>query len=237
MRHFRAVPLLLCLALPAFANDTAIQGAGGTIQPMRLNSSIRMVKERVDVKLRGTKPARVRCEFVFKNGGPATTVKMGFPAHAVGDVRPLRPTDLRHFRSWVDGKRVKTSFMRAKPTKEYSYKAWYVKEVRFAAGQTRRVIDTYEGNLGEVSNGQVFFTYMLHTGRNWKGKIGEAVVVIDAVSPPKVVRIGTDAPKRVEFLRASPNSYVRKGSKFVWVMKDFEPEENIYVEYSPKRKL
>ena len=233
MRYLLLAPLLLCLAIPAAANDTAMQGAGGAIQPMRQHSSVRMVSERVDVKLRGAARARVRCEFVFRNEGKTAVVKMGFPAYASGDVRPLDKSDLWNFRSLVDGKPVKTTFVKAKPVSKQvvpEYEAWYVKVVPFKAGQTRTVVDTYGGRLGESAYGAgaigKSFLYILETGKNWKGTIGKAVITVDASNPPPGVR----------FKSASPKGYARRGNKFVWTLKDFEPvkdKDAIGIEYAP----
>lgn len=221
--------LLLCLIVPVLANDTWMI-SGGTAQSMQEHSSVRMVSEKIDVKLQGNAPALVKCEFVFRNEGKAQVVKMGFPSHASGDVKPLNKSDLRNFRSWIDGKPTKVTFVRAKPVSKYKYKAWYVKEAHFKVGQTRTIVDTYNGRLGESAYGASVtgksFTYILATGRNWKGRIGKAVVTIDISNPPPGVR----------FKEARPKGYIRRGNKLVWTFRNFEPMEDkgaVHIEYAP----
>ncbi|MDO8684794.1 MAG: DUF4424 family protein [Armatimonadota bacterium] len=226
MRRTLVILSVLLLPLPIFANDTAMIGAGGTVEPMRQHDSIRLIKERVDVRLMGLRPAKVRCEFLFKNEGKSpVTVKMGFPVHASGDVRPIKSTNLRNFRSYVDGKPIKTRFAQARPTTESQYKAWYVKNVSFAPGQTRKVVDIYGSPLGDafIRTNRIdhFFHYILTTGRNWKGPIGEAVIAVDI----------SYMPKGYVLEAARPNNYFLRGSRLTWTMRNFEPNENIGLDF------
>lgn len=228
---------MLCLFLTcsiASANDSALRGlSGGTLKPMNEHPSVRLVKERVTVRL-GTETATVRCEFHLKNEGKACEVKMGFPEHAwaYGD----GGTNLRmsEFRSRVDGRLVKMKYqVSPKPPKrfrdeEMSYEAWYTKIVKFPAGQTRVVVDTYKceiGGWGDVS-GEYFllFSYILQTGRSWKGKIGDAVISVDAPA----------YPRRHFDVTGSPAGYEQRRTALVWTLRDFEPKADIEVKIKPR---
>ncbi|HUV04424.1 MAG TPA: stalk domain-containing protein [Armatimonadota bacterium] len=230
MKQGFAALSLVCLCIAAHADDGAVHGVGGTIAPMVEHPTVRMVREKVDAKL-DWGGAKVRCEFVFKNEGPATTVKIGFPEKAWGEVGPIRRSDFSGFKSWVDGKRVSTRFVPSrKPPKEASqeFEAWHVKDVGFGAGQTRLIVNEYTCPLGRDSGGNRFFSYTLRSGKTWKGKIGEAIITVDAsevssyykVSPPE-----------------SPKPYVLRGSRITWTLRDFEPDEDISVSLTPKHQI
>ncbi len=216
--------LLVSLSVVACANDAAIHGVGGAIAPMDGHPSVRMVREKIDARINWDS-VKVRCEFVFKNEGPATTVRMGFPEEASGvDVGPIKKSRLSGFRSLVDGKPVKTTFVPTKSDADSdseTYRAWHVKTVRFEANQTRTVVDEYTSPLGMDSMGGRSFSYILVTGKSWKGKIGQAVVTIDASGVTSFYRLG---------LPRESKGYVRKGRTVVWSAKDFEPIRDIHID-------
>lgn len=227
MKYCLLAICFLCISTSAYANDSAVYGVGGAIQPMEEHSSIRMVRERVDVKLY-PEHAEVRCEFDFKNESKATTVKMGFPESAWGDVSAPKKSMFTYFRSYVDGKLVRTKLATSKPSDAYGdYRIWHLKNVPFAAGQTRAVTDKYTSQLGGMSDGTQFFSYILRTGKTWRGKIGRAVIVVD-VSP--IVR-------DYVIQSISPKEYSMRGNKITWVLRDFEPKEDIFIDFDVKRPI
>ena len=183
-----------------------------------------MVSEKVDVQLALSSP-KVRCEFVFKNEGPATTVKMGFPEGYGGvDMDWRDKTAFGSFRSWVDGKAAKTKFVPGDPQGHGDYQAWHVKDVHFGAGQTRTVVNEYESGFGYDSMGGISFAYVLRTGASWKGKIGQARITVDVSGVPSHYSISL-----------SPQGYHKEGDVVTWVLRDFEPNEDIGVYMMPKR--
>ncbi len=215
--------LLVSLSVVACANDAAVRGVGGAVAPMDSHPSIRMVREKVDARI-GRDDVKVRCEFVFKNEGPATTVKMGFPEWSWGDsARPIVTTEFKSFKSWVDGKPVGTKLIPSAKGQSMEYEAWHVKDVRFGANQTRTVVDECISSLGGDSMGASFFSYVLRTGKSWKGKIGKAVVTVDAS--------GVDSFYKI--MPSHDKGYVQKGSTIVWSARDFEPSDNIHVHMEP----
>lgn len=213
--RFATAILLMMLGLPAFANDSAVYGVGGALRPMDEHPSVRMLRERIDARLTKAQ-AWVRCEFVFKNDGPATTVKIGFPERSWGDVsRRTRPS-FAEFRSSVDGRPVRTRFVPAPEGEELEYTAWHVKDVHFDRRQTRTIVEQYTSLLGGVSDGSRFFSYILRTGSSWKGTIGRAVVNLDVSAIPRYFAL---SPR--------PQGYTRRGSTITWMLTDFEPEHDI----------
>jgi len=219
--------LVAIASLIAWANDTAVVAVSGNIAPMGSHPSIRMISERVEAKL-GWDTAAVRCEFIFKNEGKATTVKIGFPEQAYGDVSPIKQSSFVSFKSWVDGKPVKTKFMPSKEEEDagVTYNAWHIKEVPFAAGQTRKVTNEYTATLGVDSMGGVFFDYVLRTGKSWKGTIGDALIIVDVSTPSKFYDV-----------QPSPKGYRLKDGKLEWKFHDFEPDQNILVRLEPPKVL
>ena len=227
MRKLWVCVCLLGMCASARANDTAVRGVGGAIQPMAQHQSVRMASEKVDVELT-ERDAHVRCEFVFTNTGKATVVKMGFPEEASGDVRPIKKSAYRVFRSWVDGRPITVTFIPSKQEQSdrEEYVAWHVKEVPFAEGQTRTIVDEYQSALGGVSDGSSFFAYILKTGKNWKGRIGEATISVDVAAIPKHFEI-----------KPQPAGYVRCGTRLIWILRNFEPDHDVYIELQPRMPI
>jgi hypothetical protein len=106
---------VLTLSIAAYADDTAMSGIGGNVQPLRSHSSVRMVSE--EVRIDDPEDPRVRASFVFRNEGPATDVLMGFPEMAGGASGYSYYATLTGFRSWIDGVPVTVTRRRAGPAR------------------------------------------------------------------------------------------------------------------------
>ena len=174
---------LLAGAASACADDTAVQGVGGAMQPMKEHPSV--VMEAMDVSI-GLTPqhAAVHCTFAFHNTGPGATVRMGFPERGNRADGGKPPIGFSTFQTWVDGKEVRAHTEGLTVHPEGNWHRWRVKRVRFAANQTRRVEVDYRAPLGAVSDGSRFFRYDVSTGSSWKGPIGSARVTIAAHYDP-----------------------------------------------------
>lgn len=216
---------------------------GGAVEPMREHPSIRMIKETVDMKL-GAKvgwqwPVFVRCQFFLKNNGPAVDVYIGFPEIAAAGGDTAAVDRLIGFKSWVDGKPIEVKYMPSSKNKKESnsdyymdYKAWYVKKVHFNTGQTHRIVDVYSARLGyenqaasiegTVSN----FVYILKSGASWQGTIGNAVIRADLADANDFYDIS-----------AQPKSFSKQGSIITWILKDFDPKDNIAINLTPRLPL
>ena len=202
-------------------NDSAVMGIGGTVTSFDDLTSVKMVSERIHVDYARR---HVDTTFSFKNTGGPTTVTMGFPEEGYGDVQaPTGPTKswFESFKSWVDGDLVTVSLKRAE-TDDISYKQWWVKEVSFAAGQSRTVRNAYVTRFGSSTNQDATLTYILGSGRPWHGKIGKATVTFDM-----------SGLKRGTTYFVSPRPTKKVGSVLVWDFADFEPEaeQSIHVRH------
>jgi len=151
-----------------------------------------MVSERIVIDV-NKKGASYNCTFVFRNEGPACKVRMGFPdrgegaeetsyfeqlSEATSKKRP-KPVfqDLTNFKSYVNGKPVKTEVVPVEEKPE----SWHVKTVTFGKGQTLTVRDTFSADFGFglTRNGAAERRrYIMSTGASWKGKIGTAEVIV-----------------------------------------------------------
>jgi len=191
--------------------------------------TVRMVSEKVHAKI-GWKGAKVRCEFVFKNDGPATVVSMGFPEKSWGDVGPIVRSGMGGFKSWVDGEPFATKFVPSRKSLDggpREYKAWHVKDVPFGAHQTRTVVNEYDSGLGMDSMGGRFFNYILRSGKSWKGKIREALIEVDVSEIPPCWKVSG----------GPPGSRVRGESKITWTLRDFEPDADVTLYIQRKEKV
>ncbi len=129
----------------------------------------------------GPRDVKADCQFVFKNTGPACTLRMGFPdgdSQREQEQEESGSTKLKSvfssFDSFVDGRRVETALVRGK---DYD---WHAKTVSFAANGIRRVREVYTVPLGmDDSAQQEHYTayYVLQTGASWRGPIGRMEVV------------------------------------------------------------
>lgn len=209
--------MLLTLALAM--NDAEIVGVGGAASTLGGGSKVQMLSERVEVYI---PQGEVITKFQFKNHGGPTTVTMGFPENgdnATPDEE--NPTFFTYFRSFVDGKETPVRAQKV-AIDDMQYSQWWVKQVRFSAGQTRTVRNAYKAPAGGSANGFDFFTYVLETGRSWHLPIGEATIVVDVSGLKKGTKF-----------TAIPAGYTRKGSRLVWRWKDFEPASamNVHVHW------
>lgn len=209
------------------ADDGAIFGIGGTVAPMKQHPTVRMVRERVDIKLHKD-GAVVRCRFVFRNEGPATIVKMGFPEQAIGDIGSIKKSAYGYFRSWVDGKKANVRFVPSARTYTTVYRAWHVKAVPFMANQTRIVEDEYSSEYGGDASDNKWFSYILRSGKNWKGSIGEAVISVDG---SEIWSYRYPKPDNIY-----PH-YVRKGKNIVWKLRNLEPDKDITINLNRRWKI
>jgi hypothetical protein len=227
VRHiFAGVPLAvaaaglwLLLANAASADDGAMEGEGGSLHLMSAgHPSVTMANE--VVRIDGLPKGHVRARFVFKNHGPACDVKMGFPDQSWGDGHA--GGGFEGFRSWVDGREVRTQFVEGTNPDPSQALDWWVKRVHFNRGQTRVVEDEYFGGGGYDSSGNQFIMYELDTGDSWKGPIGRGRIVVDVSGLPY------GAPQM-------PDNFVRHGSTFVWRFTNLHPDraDNVDIVWKP----
>jgi hypothetical protein len=122
MRMRSAILAAVCLAGPSAGADDGWLYFNGAPKLMYGMSQIRMVREFVRVKIYEGH-SRVYCRFVFRNDGPATVARIGFPD---GDTRTdddqgyakgaKLKSSMGSFRSCVDGKATAITLERSKET-------------------------------------------------------------------------------------------------------------------------
>lgn len=246
--------MIAFLALSILATNDGGLSYGGTPKLMSSHPGVRMSKEVIRINVH-EEIVTADCEFWFSNTGKACEVRMGFPDRGEGANDPdeeLAPEDLKaapprttmsSFRSWIDGKRVYTKLERGEGSGQY----WHTKFVKFPAGRTVRVRDLYTQSVsGGMISGEDFtktgylrqVSYILETGRSWKGTIGSTDVRItfsdkDLVRPFRLVEEGTlvdpksfnfkRMPRRSEVVWRGPARPTVTGSTIRFVKKNWKP--------------
>jgi hypothetical protein len=133
----------------------------------------------------------VDCTFVLHNTGKATRVLIGFPESGGGDI-VVPKMGFEYFRSYVDGKRVQVRVQeQRRESGPGGYFRWYLKRVRFGAGQTRVIRNVYRAPLGAISTGHDFFFFKEPVEQS--PRVGHPV-------PAKTVGVQRIASEEVEML-------------------------------------
>jgi len=225
------VALVGALALaPATLGDDYESGLDGDqVFPVK-STAVRMASERVEVfvgwaaERGGHAKMRVAAEFVLVNDSTEPqTILVSFP---VSDHE-------EEFTRTVDGQAVAVHKYEVKdPNGLVTHYHAYTSEIRFEPRQTRRVRVTYVAASDARSGWPPYpacWSYILRTGALWKGTIGEAEVVVHfpAAMPP-----GGFGPFRSEAVLLSPLGYEVNGRTVTWTFKDFEPDEDIHIEWN-----
>lgn len=200
-------------------------------------TDISMVAEKVQIVL-GAKKVTVKATFDLKNEEGAVTAVIGYP-------RGRFEKSLNDFTVTVDGKPVKVSSQAGqkgtnprlgmsprkkggpvKPAYQFagSYPEWKTFNVRFAAGQKRKLVVTYNvapAELNTADNGKVLaYVYTLKTGANWKGKIKKAEIHVNLAGGVKTVTV-----------TPNPHSVRTAGGNLFWRYKDFKPTHDIEITF------
>jgi hypothetical protein len=194
MKKVITIIALLAASTLVRANDSAIEGTGGTpsaLESLKIakpikgeHSALRMVRERVTMTVLQN-DYNVVADFEFHNDGATRTVLMGFPEGAGGDFDSdslKQKTAFKTFFTSVDGRRLKSRrIVAASDQDSEAFQAYWVKSVRFGRNQTRRVRVSYRAPLGGSTDGS--FVYYDFTGGNWKGKVAQSDLSIKFTSP------------------------------------------------------
>ena len=210
-----AVLLTLCMGiLPTLANDMSITGVGGSLHPLHgQHPQVRMVREKVNVEV-GQYNYKVRANFVFRNQGKATNVKMGFPETGGGDGLPdeseRHKSTFLKFSSSVDGNKVPVKRVLLNRDID-EYEAAWVKTVRFSAGQTRHVQVDYTAPIGGASGlGYAQLVAYDFTGGNWAGDVESSVLDIHFEQPGDYIMRAWLGDKELAF------KSINNGIRFSW---------------------
>ncbi|MBI1755867.1 MAG: DUF4424 family protein [Fimbriimonas ginsengisoli] len=192
---------MICLAplvamLAATFDDGFLVSGGAPRLQTNGTATVRMVSEDIDAKI-SDHGVDVTCRFVFRNEGPACTVRMGFPDETPppdnysmdSSGRSRVYHGLEGFRTTVDGRSVRTK-IEATTT---HFACFHTKWVHFEAGQRHTVVDRYHhrmsGGVSAIASEYdpperepycylKQFEYILHTGATWKGPIGSVRITV-----------------------------------------------------------
>lgn len=221
--------ILAALALPARAGDYEARLDGEHICPVS-SDSIRLARQRVEALVvwpdepTGHAFVCVTAEMVLVNDADKPrSILVAFPDGC----------RVRGFTRLVDDRPVEVA---RHESKGGPAAAAFASRVDFDAGQVRRVRVKYVGS-GDAQGGWPHagrWAYPLKAGGGWKGKVGEARVVVRF---PMSMPPGGFGPFRPEAVRLTPAPGTFEGQTATWVLKDFEPDQDVVVQWSSARAL
>jgi len=172
--------------------------------------------------------ARVRCEFVFTNPGPARTLLMGFPTRLATeelDETSFDHPEVRDFTAFLDGEPLSVTPEEAATAPEGApplmVAEWATFEAAFGAGQTRRLVHSYEVTLPGDSTGESAAGYILRTGAMWAETIGRARVEF-AMGPVRPWHLTSMSPGPFRF--SGDNTWA-------WEERNIRPEQDLRITF------
>jgi len=190
------------------ADEGAVEETASNIIPVN-SSQIELEKENLKITLTENRTAYVDAIFIMKNTGDKINQKMGFPSE-----HPLEiPSS---FKVFVNGKKLPLSNVEQKIS---GNNVWEISTIPFNKGEEKTIRVTY---VVEYLYGYSF-TYILKTGATWKGSIGSLDITITLpgkATPPFL-------------LEALPSGYATKGNDIIYHLRNYEPEQNIVVDFLP----
>ena len=93
---------------------------------------------------------------------------------------------------------------------------WYLWESEFNQGESKTIEVQYSLPFGMLyKTNERFFTYLLSTGANWKGTIGNVQIIVNL----KDIEIDSIISKQ-------PNNFEISNKQLTWIFSDFEPTTN-----------
>lgn len=210
------------LLQPVYADLAPLQAIGVDLAPVvERVPQVAMRREEVDITI-GPGVAVVQATFWLENEGPALVMDVGFPAFGPVFWDAKAGAALMDFQIRVDGAEVAHSEARLDNRTFPMWRSW---RQHFPARRTTRVEVHYWVPLcGYRGLSRLPFTYVLRTGRFWKGVIGEAIVRVRAMDIP------------FEAIReAFPLGYTLDTSsrQLTWHFRDLFPEVDIGLLISP----
>ena len=243
----------------AWANDTAIGGAGGTVSPLA-DDGIALEAETVQV-IAYRRFAAYRVDFKFRNDGPPKTLLLGFPfPQGIEEESPhLPPASVR---AWQDGAPLEVTMVEGTDGEELV--EYWTHEVSFPVGVTFVRVEYYAAptvTAGGPPAGMeppapwqgfdswmALYPYTVHTGAGWAGSIGTTLIRYtftddadawgaEQMMAYQVENLADNEPEKARIL----GSYATlRPGVFQWMFEDFEPTRahNVGVHFlQPTRAL
>ena len=214
----------------AHANDSTFGGAGSNLIPIT-NADIRMVDETILIDGRTDHSGNLifwetEVTFHFRNeSDQPQKLTIGFPFHPASQ----DAEEVGQFKAIVRGRPVTAKKIDLNTeTPGYVYTFAYVWEMEFAPRETVEVKNSYLTGLSE-SNGNSAVHYILKTGANWKDqKIGHSHIEIRPHIPFGDCLWGQTRPEGYRIVKEKNLKEMVWEKKFVWDLKDYTPEEDVY---------
>jgi len=203
---FFAFSFLGSVSFDSAKADVGAIGEGSTnIVPVN-NTQIELTKEDLVINL---ETGTVDALFYMKNTGDKTDQKMGFPFQKGIEY------SWENFFVYVNNKQIPETDVHEGDSNSAM---WKVFTVPFEKDEEKTVRVKYAVLLTYPS-----FTYFLTTGSTWKGSIGELNITITLPGEAKPPLL----------LKAIPSGYKTEGKNIVYHFENYEPKEDIIVEYLP----
>lgn len=186
--------LFFVIVQRGYSNDSGIIAIGGTWVVMKgEHPSIQMERERIEMNIY-KEYYDVTAEFTFVNKGGECSVYMGFPESGFGDMNGYvdSVSAFIEFSTSVNGETVEAKRERVKNEfEDYDdYIAYWIKEVSFKDGETKKVVVKYRSPLGTgvsaFNNGPDKFVRYTFSGGNWQGKVLESKLSIKFHMPVEI---------------------------------------------------
>lgn len=222
IRHL-AKHLAASLPVPGvYADSVPFRAVGVDLTPLEDEvPDIVMREERVDIHLY-PEIAVVEATFWLHNEGERTGILVGFPCFGKQTFTEPHDGGLLDFAAFVEGKPVE--ILSRKLENEY-YPAWYVWTQVFPEHAVSCLKVRYYTVLFDYAHvSRIPFTYVLRTGRFWKGRIGKACITVHAKGIPFTA-----------IQEATPSGFVMNFQQktLSWLFEDFDPKNDIGLLLSP----
>ena len=178
--------ILIVFVSYSYSNDSGIIAVGGTWVVMKgEHPSVQMEKETIDMNVY-KEFYDVVVVFTFKNNGDACDVFMGFPESGYGDMGGYNynSSGFITFSTSVNGVTIdaKREIVKEETSDGDTYKAYWIKQVSFKDGETKKIVVKYRSPLGSgiayTGHGSNDFVSYIFSGGNWQGKVAESKVNI-----------------------------------------------------------
>lgn len=213
------------------ADDTALSAVGDNVGPYEGTPNIVMDKEVINLDINNGE-TNVNVVFYLKNLGTTETILVGFPdEQASATLKENKEYEggnfqgsIMDFKSLVNDVPVQTTtkkqlnkdIVNGYPQK-YNV-LWHVWPVKFSAGKTTVIKNSYHVTNGINVIGEKNFAYTLITGAKWKGNIGDA----------KIYANFTNGLTVNDIIKSQTESGMVKisNNKAMWDFKNFKPTKN-----------
>lgn len=217
----------------------------GAFQPINVEQ-VEMVSEDLSIDLH-VEFAEVHIEYVLHNPGKKVNVKAGFPCAVMAgaaygqkapDPRAIAENGLRGFAITADDKKLDVAItadaLELQPSMgTLEVNSWHVVEMKFDAGQTRRIRVSYQQDYhlsrysvsDNTTSSPYSLTYLFSAAGLWAGPIHLGNVRVRAVSVN---------PNDVAFSLAK--RFQQNGNEWTWNFRDLEPtlEDDLVISTHPE---